>query len=657
MAVHPVPGSETFNSRPLSVAELQELIPDVLSLHRHELADVDLDPLTYEVVRNRLFAITDMMGEALRRMSGSLIVTDCNDFDVAVTDAYGQIVQVGPYNTQLVASIGLAIGWILQNRADNPGIEPGDMFLCSDPWVGGGLHQNDVALFAPLFVEGALFGWTVAVAHQLDVGGVSPGSWTPRAEDVFWESLPMPPIKVVRGGVIQRDVEDAYLRRSRTPGLVALDLRAKVGANLVGHERLTALIAKFGPDVVQAVMQRQMNDAEARLRAKLDMIDDGQWTAVNYQEHSGTGDRGLHAIRLTLTKRGSELTFDFTGTDEQSGMINCTFTGLYGGVISAIMPILCGDIPWAPGGLVRCVTIVSEPGTLNNATFPAAVGKGSVASSWVTTNAVVECLSQMLDTSPEQRHRATAVGCGGWDLSVVAGLNQHGAPFASILLEPMAGGFAASTHQDGVDTAGLLFIPMGSIPDVESSEFAMPLLYLWRREETDSGGPGQFRGGLSGSIAVTPHDAPGPVFQVISGSGKAVSMNRGVAGGHPGAAQEDVRVRGSAIDNLLAEGVLPDAVDELGGTAEYPSNQEEGLLHPGDIYIMRWQAGGGYGDPLHRAPEAVADDVRALRVSVDAAASIYGVVLDAAGQVDTGATAAAREDVRQTRKERARVRI
>ncbi|CAM5282224.1 hypothetical protein SANTM175S_03673 [Streptomyces antimycoticus] len=91
-------------------------------------------------------------------MSGSLVVTDCNDFDVALTDPYGHIVQVGPYNTQLVASIGLAIGWILRNRADNPGIEPGDMFLCSDPWVGGGLHQNDVALFAPpLFHDGKPF--------------------------------------------------------------------------------------------------------------------------------------------------------------------------------------------------------------------------------------------------------------------------------------------------------------------------------------------------------------------------------------------------------------------------------------------------------------------------------------------------------------------
>jgi N-methylhydantoinase B len=651
MPLTPVPGSEIFQSRPYTNEQIRGDLPDTLRLYPIEF-DGDVPPLTYEVVRNRIYAITDLMGDVLRRMSGSLAVTDTNDFDVALTDPYGHIVQVGPYNTQLVASIGLAIGWILRNRADNPGIEPGDMFLCSDPWVGGGLHQNDVALFAPLFHEGALFGWTAAVAHQLDVGGVSPGSWTPRAQDVFWESLPMPPVKLVRGGLIQRDAEEAYLRRSRMPELVALDLRAKVGANLIGQERLTALLAKFGGQTVQTVMQRQMSEAERRLRDKLSAISDGTWSAVNYQEQSHTGDRGLHAIRLTLTKTDSDLLFDFTGTDPQSGMINCTYTGLYGGIISALMPLLCGDIPWAPGGLMRCVRIISEPGTLNNATFPAAVGKGSVASSWTTTNVAMECLSQMLDTHESSRPHVASVCCGGWDLSVLAGLNQHGAPFASAILEPMAGGFGAATTHDGVDTGGLIFIPMGKIPDVEMNEFTMPLLYLWRREETDSGGPGRFRGGLSGSVAFTPHRSQGPIFHVISGSGKAVAMNRGLAGGHSGATQEDLRIRGTDIADQLADGAVPAAVSALGGAVEYASNQEESVLMPGDVYVMRWQAGGGYGDPIHRDPELVAADVAEFKVSPAAAREIYGVVIAADNAVDPAATDQRRLAIRAERKAR-----
>src|SRR5918911_473204 len=222
------------------------------------------------------------MGEALKRMSGSIVVTDCNDFDFALTDELGQEVQIGLYNTELAASMDLAIFWTLQNRSANPGIDEGDMFLCNDPWVGGGIHQNDVSLFAPFFWDGKLFAWSSAVAHQVDIGGVAPGSWTPRSQDVFWESLPTPPVKIVRNFELQRDVEDVYLRRSRTPQIVGLDLRAKVGANSIAQNRLRVLIERYGPDLVKAVMKRVMDDAERRLRDKLRRLPDGTWKATSY---------------------------------------------------------------------------------------------------------------------------------------------------------------------------------------------------------------------------------------------------------------------------------------------------------------------------------------------------------------------------------------
>jgi N-methylhydantoinase B len=205
-------------------------------------------------------------------------VTDCNDFDAAIMDEVGDVVQVGLYNTELAASLDMAVNWTLRERCRRPGIGPGDMFLNNDPWVGGGLHQNDVSLFAPLFVDGELFCWTGAVAHQVDLGGVSPGSWSVGATDVFWESIPIPPVKIVEAGEIRDDIEDVYLRRSRVPKLVALDLRAKIGANNVAHERLRALCEKYGVATVKAVMRRTMDDAESRLRAKLTELPDGTRT-------------------------------------------------------------------------------------------------------------------------------------------------------------------------------------------------------------------------------------------------------------------------------------------------------------------------------------------------------------------------------------------
>lgn len=280
--VFPVPGSEVFTSRRLTPrAEILSSLPDGLALHTLDSNDHELDPLTYEVIRHRLWATTERMGQALNRMSGSMVVTDCNDIGVAITDEVGDIVQIGPYALTLATSVDLAIKWILQHRKE---IRAGDMFLCNDPWVGGAAHQNDVAIIAPLFHDGALFAWTAAMAHQIDLGGASPGSWTPQAQDVFMESLPTPPVRVVRNFEIQDDVADLYLRRSRMPKIVALDLRAKIGANKVGHERIQELLVKYGADAVKAAMYHQMDDAEAKLRAKLEHVADGTWTAYSHQE-------------------------------------------------------------------------------------------------------------------------------------------------------------------------------------------------------------------------------------------------------------------------------------------------------------------------------------------------------------------------------------
>lgn len=650
-----VPGSEVFASRISTPEEVLASVPDSLVLHRASPEAVEkMDPLTYEVIRHRLWAITDMMGQALKAMSGSLVVTDCNDFDVVITDEIGDVVQVGPYNTELVASTDLAIKWILEHRSVNPGIHEGDMFLCNDPWVGGGQHQNDVGLFAPLFHDGQLFAWTCAVAHQADLGGVSPGSWTPRAEDVFWESLPTPPVKIAERYKLRQDVEDVYLRRSRVPKLVALDLRAKFGANMVGHERIRQLIERYSAETVKAAMQRQLDDAETRLRAKLAGIADGTWKAVSYQEQSMKDDRGVHPIVCTLTKRGTDLEFDFTGTGPQSGMINCTFAGLYGGVMSAVLPILCGDIPWAAGGLRRCLTFKTEEGTLNNATFPSGVGKGSVASAWATTNAATECLSKMLDTSVEHSADVQSVCCGTWDLCVMAGLDQRGNPFATMITDSTGAGFGAGNDHDGVDTGGVLVIPMGRMPDVEMNEFMLPMLYLWRREEPDSGGPGRFRGGVTASLCFVPHDTAAPMMQVVSGSGKSIPMNPGLAGGYPGSSQADLAVRSSNAKELLAQGLIPSSLDEIAGDHQILACEDELLLSPDDVHYMSWQSGGGYGDPLLRDAARVAHDVAELRVTEQSARSIYGVVLNDANEADVSATEDHRRQLKAQRRELAK---
>ena len=651
MPIVPVSGSEQFAVQPAALASGQTTVGDV-ALHTVGQDTVDgIDALTYEVIRHRLAAITEEMGDAIKRMSGSVVVTDCNDFGAAIMDEAGDTVQVGLYNMQLAASLDMAAKWTLANRSTNPGIQPGDMFLCNDPWVGGGLHQNDVTVLAPLFHEGELFGWTGAVAHQVDLGGVSPGSWSVDGMDVFWESIPLPPVKIVEAGALRTDIEDVYLRRSRVPKLVALDLRAKIGANNVAQDRLTALIGKYGPDTVKAVMKRMMNDAEARLRARLSELPDGTWGAVAHQDGGRAGDRNVYKIVLNMTKTGDRLSFDFTGTDPQvEGIINCTLAGLRGGIMPVVLTMLCPDIPWAPGGIYRTIDIISEPGTINNCTFPAGIGKASVASAWSTQNAVSETVAAMLATHPEHSKHLMSVCCGSWDLTLLAGVDQHGGGFVTMLCDAMAGGLGAKVDGDGVDTGGENCIPMGRVADVEINEFSFPILYLWRREEADSGGPGRYRGGVGASSCFIPHDSPtGGVHLVVSAPGKAVPQAPGLAGGYPAATQYDVLVRHSNVPQQLSAGVIPADLTDLGGEVHTVPPHLETELGAADVYFTHWQGGGGMGDPILREPGRVATDVADGKVSRQAAHQVYGVVLHQTGAVDDEQTTIRRHTLRLER--------
>jgi N-methylhydantoinase B len=647
-----VSGSEKFVFQERSSDELRVIASKSVSLHTIDAADESaIDPLTYEVIRHRLSAITDDMGDALKRMSGSVVVTDCNDFCAAIADETGDLILVGQYNMQLAASMDMAIKWTLEHRSDNPGLRPGDMFFCNDPWIGGGLHQNDASLFAPLFYDGELFAWSGAVCHQVDLGGASPGSWSVAGTDVFSESTPVPPVKIVEDGRLRPDIEDMYLRRSRVPKLIALDLRAKLGANNVAQERLTQLIDKYGPRIVKAVMKRMMHDAEKRLRAKLRNLPNGTWGAVAHQDGARVDDKNIYKIVLQMTKHDDTLVFDFTGTDPQvEGFINCTFAGLRGGIMPIVLTMLCNDIPWAPGGIYRCVKVISEPGTINNCNFPAGIGKASVASAWATQNAVSECVAQMLMTHPQ--HRKTAMSCcqGTWDLALLAGVDQRGAPFVTMLCDPMAGGLGARVDQDGVDTGGQIPIPMGRIADVEINEFSFPMLYLWRREEIDSGGPGRYRGGVGGSSCFIPHDSPlQGVHLVVSAPGKAVPLAPGLAGGYPAATSYDVLMRGTDVRAMLAQGLIPGTLQEIGGRHDILPSHVETDMAAADVYYTHWQGGGGYGDPLRRDPQQVAVDLASFRVSARAASEIYGVALNADGTVDAAATEARRRELRNGR--------
>ena len=173
--------------------------------------------------------------------------------------------------------------WTLENRSENPGISPGDIFLSNDPWIGA-THQSDVGVAAPVFVDGRLFCWVANTLHQWDLGGTAPGGFNPMAPDVFWESPLIPPVKVVEGGEIRRDIEQYYTRTSRLPKLVALDLRAEITGCKMSVSRIQGLVERYGAGTVKATMRKLQDDSESAFVKRLATIPDGTWSEEGWME-------------------------------------------------------------------------------------------------------------------------------------------------------------------------------------------------------------------------------------------------------------------------------------------------------------------------------------------------------------------------------------
>lgn len=647
-----IPGSSRFVGTSVD-ADLAESLPATLELHTPAADAPDLDPATYEIVRHRMWSMADDMATVLKHMSGSPVVTEANDFNFVIGDEVGETVQIGQFNLMLGVSADLAVKWTMRHRSHDPGIDPGDMYFTNDPWVGGGLHQNDVSVMQPIFWEGKLFCWTTVVLHALDIGGIDAGGFTVSAKDVFAEPPPMPPIKYVKAGHIQPDVEDLLLRASRVPGFLALDLHGAYSSNLTARKQMETMLEAYGADAVKLAMRQMTSDAERRLRDRLRQVPDGTWSATQYMDSSGTGDRGVYAVRVKMSKVDDQLKFDFTESDPQTGMINCTASGARGGVAAGLLPMMAGDLPWALGGLMRCAEVITKPGTIVDATFPGAISKAPIAAGMTATNAAVETMSKMLDSSVEQRQHLLAGSAGTSPITNLIGSRADGTPFFGGLWEGPTVGIGARSHADGLGAGGWLCIPQGRVADVEAAELFTPTLYLWRRLEPDSGGPGAFRGGRAGSCCIVPHKVGGPIFFVISSSGKAIPQSPGLAGGYPGSEQRDIIYRGADLQAAFKRGEMPLSVEHLGGTADPIAVHALGAFNHDDALLWITQAGGGYLDPLLRDPERVAADVKSGAVTVESARDIYGVVVGDHWEADIDATEAVRDSIRAARAEAA----
>jgi N-methylhydantoinase B len=606
-----------------------------------------LDPVAFEILSSRLAAINDEAAMTMRLVSGSPVANEAYDMNVGLMNAGGECIAIGVYISIHALALTATVKDIMREYVDDPGINPGDVFMSNDPYVGA-CHQMDVTVVAPIFVGDELIAWTGSTVHQIDLGGPVEGQVQIGAQSIWAEQPLFPPLKIVDRGVVRRDLEREYLRRTRLPALTALDLKAMIAGCNVAAERVQSLAERYGrPDVVAAI--EDISDVtEARFRARLRELPDGTFKHRGYIEYDK-----VYPVVVAVTKQDDALIVDFTETADQApAVINCTRPACVGATVAAILPYLCFDMPWSPSGLQRAIDVRTREGSVVHAAWPAGVSKATTTGSFMATISTSVCLAKLLAASDAHREQFMATWMGGLFVEDVFGVDQRGEFFGAAILDAMAGGSGARSFADGLDAGGFLDSPSAIIANVEDYEFTYPFLYLYRRIQADTGGAGRYRGGATVSMSYIAHDVDAIPTKIMHAIGTMQPGSVGIGGGYPSCTNQFVIKRDTNIRDLLAGGLLPSDLEQIDGELEiFDDSIVRTSQRRDDVYRVVAMGGGGYGDPLEREPDRVLRDAISGAVSVVHARERYGVVIDEVTMtVDEDGTARVRKEIRAARR-------
>lgn len=598
-----------------------------------------MDPITFSIIRHRLYRVVEEAVITLKHVSGSAITNEGHDLMVSLYQADGSLLMGGVGFLHHLTSAAEACKSIIRRFEGQ--INGGDIFLLNDPYTAA-LHTSDVYLVSPIHYDGTLVGWSACFVHVSDIGAMNPGGFAPDAQDIFTEGFSSPGIKLVDAGNLRQDVWDTLLNMVRNPEMVALDLRSMIACNNVAKERMIALFEKYGARTVSEACKTLIQQSEQRLRDRLRELPNGRWQSRQYLAVKGE----TYRVVLTMTKKDDTLTFDFTGSSPQSKYsVNCSKWASLGGLFAPLFPLLCYDIVWNEG-VLRPITMIAPEGTIVNCTRPAPVSVATVGAIQSVNNAACSTIGKLLAASEKYADEATAVWHANHFAIFMFGNNQRGRLAIGILTETFAGAGGARTFGDGVDLGGEIPNPISRMANIETIESTFPVRYLFRRRLPDSGGPGQYRGGAGGEMAIVAHDAPdGGIHYVLSGKGPKFPQSEGIAGGYPGAANDYIWVHGPK-DAHNAER-FASTVEAIPGDKE-PIAWGVFPLMGNDALYVRWNGGGGIGDPLERDPERVLADVVSGVVSKRAATEVFGVVM-ASNEIDHKATNGRRDSLRHAR--------
>jgi N-methylhydantoinase B len=563
------------------------------------------DPITLEILWRRLISIVDEADGTVARTAFSSLLRDAHDYTCMFTDRKGRELAQGSFATP-GQSGAMALGIKnLVTRFPVDVYKPGDVFITNDPWALAG-HLNDVCVMSPIFYEGKVVAFTACVFHHSDIGGrVSSDN-----HDVFEEGLFIPLVKLYDGGVLNESVMEMIRWNVRTPDEVIGDIRSQIAANHVCADKVCRMLKENSLPGLDDLADEIIGRTEKSMREEIAKVPDGVYRAEGIVEQTkGSGDV---VIKAAIKVKGSDISVDLAGSSPQvnwGGNVVFNFTFAY--VFMAMKSMFGPDIP-NNDGCARPIHLKVPEGSVVNCRFPAAVAARLVIGHFLT-----EIIYRAMAGAMPSKVIAASGGTPAV-MNVFYGKRNNGKPWHSVIIR--GGGMGAGTANDG--NYVYIFPANGAGTPVEIFESDTPLIVEKRELLADSGGPGKMKGGLGKRIIFkVPSDAYAPIPPVNLGmqSGRYVYPPEGLFDGRPGA------------------------------RARFLVNASQGnpygltQLSPGDVVTIDAPGGGGYGEPFERDPEMVENDVAEGYVTVEAAKSEYGVVIDPATmKADVKATRAAR---------------
>ncbi len=482
-----------------------------------------MDPVALEVLRHALEGVADEMGAVLRRTAYSPNIKEREDCSAAVFGPSGELVAQAEHIPVHLGSMPASVAAAL---AAYPELGDGDQVLLNDPWAGG-THLNDLTLVGPVHADGGLIGYTANRAHHTDVGGGTPGSIPAGATEIFQEGTRVPPVLLYRGGEVDAGVLRFVVANSRTPAEREGDLLAQAGANARGAVRLGELVERHGTDGLLESFGALADYAEARVRAALDELPQGEWTFSDMLDDDGAGS-GPVTIRCTLRLGNGGVEIDLTGSDPQvRGSINAVeavAVSAAGYVLRCLVP---PDVP-VNAGCWRALRVIAPPGTVVNARPPAAVGAGNVECSQRICDAVWGAFALAV---PD---RVPAASQGTMNNLLIGGVDDEGRPFS--YYETIAGGQGGSPWGPGASGVHTGMTNTRNTP-VEALEHAYPLRAVAYGLREGSGGAGRHPGGDG---VVRELEVLAPEAWVTLQGERRTRGPWGAAGGSPGEPGRDL---------------------------------------------------------------------------------------------------------------------